>query len=162
MSFLFSRKRGFSLAEITIAVAIVALLSSVVIANLQESRKKSRDVQRISDMQQIQLGLRAYRDANSSDYPASASGELITGTSGVGALIASFFPKTVVDPLNGTAGYGYYYDSAYNCGGSHVVLIASAMERTSASNFVSKCGSGTYETAGGMTPTASSYILILK
>lgn len=163
MSFLFSRKRGFSLAEITIAVAIVALISSVVIANLQESRKKSRDVQRVSDMQQIQLGLRAYRDAESaSDYPAYASGDLIGDGAGIDTVFLAYVTGTIKDPLN-SGSNRYYYDSAYTCNGtSRVILVAQTMERTGAGNYASVCGATTSSLGNGVTPTTNSYVVILK
>ncbi len=163
MSFFVSHKRGgFSIAEVIVAVSIIALLASVVIVNVQDGRKKARDAQRVSDLQQLQLAIRAYRDANSSDYPASLSGELVARGSGMGALTVSYLTKALTDPLTGTSGYGYYYDTSYTCNGSHVVLIARTMERTGSGNFASKCGSGPYEATAGITPTASSYILILK
>ncbi len=65
--------RGFSLAQLVVVIAIIALLSSVVLANLSEQKKKSRDAQRISDLQQLQLALRLYKDANG-EYPAMGCG----------------------------------------------------------------------------------------
>jgi prepilin-type N-terminal cleavage/methylation domain-containing protein len=158
-----SKKSGFTLVEILVAIAIVSILASVIFANLGEARKKAHDTQRANDLGQIQVALRVYRDAYSSDYPTAISGEEIVSTSGVGQMIAPYITNTITDPLNGTAGYGYYYDSAYTCNGtSHVVVIAQAMERTNAGNFLTTCGAGPYEATTGITPTTNSYIVILK
>ncbi len=58
------KKRGFTLIEILVVVAIIGIIASVVIMSLAEAKKKSRDTQRESDLAQLQLALRIYFDAN--------------------------------------------------------------------------------------------------
>jgi general secretion pathway protein G len=158
MRFLISKKRGFTMVELLVAVAIVSLLGAVVLGTLQAGRMKARDSQRISDLGQIQVALRLYRDAYSVGHPNSA-GEALTSNSTTGALIASNLASFPMDP----SGTSYYYANAYSCNGvSRPVLIALAMERANAGNFVSTCGA-TYTTiTTGVTPTANSYVVILK
>lgn len=64
------KERGFNLVEILIVAAIIGLLSSAVLAGVNQIRKKTRDAQRTGDLGQIQLALRMYRDANGS-YPST-------------------------------------------------------------------------------------------
>ncbi len=64
--------RGFTLVELLITIGIIGLLSSVVMASTTASRAKARDVRRIGDLKEIQLGLALYYDVNKS-YPASLS-----------------------------------------------------------------------------------------
>lgn len=161
MRFYASRTRGFTLIELSVAVAIIAVLASVAMFSYQDAKKKARDTQRLNDIKQLQLSLRMYRDANSSDYPAG--GGLVTSGAGVGLLLVSYLTSAVTDPMNGTAGYGYYYNSSYTCTQvNQVVLVVSTMEASSAGNFATACGGSYEDIAPGVTPTANSYIVILK
>ena len=63
-------KKGFTLIEMLVVVAIIGLLSSVIIIGLGGSRAKARDAKRISDLRQIQSALEI---AYVTGYPAQAS-----------------------------------------------------------------------------------------
>lgn len=99
MGFLMSQKRrGFTLVEVLFVIAIIALLSSVVVVNIAESKQRSRDVQRKSDIEQIQLALRLYKDANG-EYPFNPpedNGKL----SALSVLVPEYLPSLPNDPLN--------------------------------------------------------------
>jgi prepilin-type N-terminal cleavage/methylation domain-containing protein len=56
------KKRGFTLVELMIAIAIMALLTGIITVNLTKSRAKGRDAKRISDIGQLQLALELYFD----------------------------------------------------------------------------------------------------
>ena len=53
-------KRGFTLIEILIVVAIVAVLSSLVLVGLSSVQKKSRDARRVADLNQVQKAVQLY------------------------------------------------------------------------------------------------------
>ena len=152
-------KRGFTLVEMIVVIAIIALLATVVIFNVQEGKKKARDAQRLSDLQQIQLALRMHRDVHG-NYPSYDAGDKIGDSVGFDVDVAEYLSSTIKDPLN-TGTFEYYYDSAYTCGGiSHVVLVALTMEREGNKNWTTACN-GT-ELIAGATPNANSYVLILR
>lgn len=53
-------ERGFTLVEIIVVIAVIGLLSMVVFASFDDSRKKARDTARHADIQQIGAALQAY------------------------------------------------------------------------------------------------------
>lgn len=145
-------KKGFTLVEVLVAVAVMAILATIVVANVQEARKKARDTQRISDLEQVRLAIRIYKDVTS-EYPVFNGGDEIGSGSGFDAKIDEYLGGVIRDPRDGDAEFEYIYDSNYTCnGGGHVVLYAKTVERDSNKNHNTVCG-GT---------GSNSYIIILK
>ena len=66
-------RKGFTLIEMLVVIAIIGLLSSVVIIGLSGAREKARDAKRLSDIRQIQNGLEVAYTAIAG-YPAATSG----------------------------------------------------------------------------------------
>ena len=54
------KERGFTLIEILIVVAIIAILASIVIVGLGPAQQSGRDARRISDLQSIRTALQLY------------------------------------------------------------------------------------------------------
>ncbi len=63
-------KKGFTLIEVLIVVAIIGILASVVLIGLGPLQRQGRDARRISDMKQVQAGLELYFTKNGA-YPVS-------------------------------------------------------------------------------------------
>lgn len=55
-----SRHRGFTLVEIMIVVAIIALLASIAVPNFLRSRKRSQATQILEDLRQIDASIDQY------------------------------------------------------------------------------------------------------
>jgi type II secretion system protein G len=185
MVFRTGNKRGFTLVEVLVVVAIVALLASVVIFSLQESRKKSRDGERKADLEQIQLALRMYKNVNGT-YPDCANGMQIGGAppaSGcnvnVTTALAPYFSSVPIDPLGAGIGNAYVYDSDIRCktdDASHVIIYARQTEGTNISNWSTMCGTrncgavacgtdvqkATLPSTASIGPLNSSYGIILQ
>lgn len=53
-------KKGFTLIEILIVVAIIGILSSVVVVGLGPAQRKGRDSRRLSDLRSVQTALELY------------------------------------------------------------------------------------------------------
>lgn len=53
LSLTFNQKFGFTLIELLVVVAIIGLLSSLAVVNLNSARSKARDARRISDVRQL-------------------------------------------------------------------------------------------------------------
>lgn len=164
MSFLYLHKKGFTLIEVVVVAGIIAVLATVVLANMSEAKQKARDTQRVSDLQQVQTAVRVYRDLNSTSIlPSYPNGDEIGDGSGFDTDILPFITAPVVDPFN-SGSSKYYYNSNYVCNGSsHAVVVALTMEGANKGNIASVCGAGPYaQITNGVIPTAASYVVILK
>ena len=102
-----SNRKGFTLVELVVVVAVIAILSGIVIANISSSRSKARDAKRISDIAQIQLALEQYFD-RCGKYPALGYANLsgTNNTCPTGISFSSFISVVPKDPSTGID-YGY-------------------------------------------------------
>ena len=159
-SFSKTRMAGFTMIELMVAAAIIGILASVVLASLNEARKKARDAQRMSDLQQVQLALRQYKDVHGS-YPFYPEGTKISvlqednypGDPAKGGELKAFFPDFIVDPLDTSSvaetdpqildpqSNIYLYNSHIKCddGKYHAVIVARSMELDSNVKRASEC-----------------------
>jgi general secretion pathway protein G len=116
-----NNKRGFTLIEILIVVAIIAILASIVIVGLGPAQQSGRDARRISDLQSIRTALQLYY-GKCGFYPGGAIANGACLSSWANATFAEMASSTVNgnfgvssipnDPSGGTA--TYYYSSFTN------------------------------------------------
>jgi prepilin-type N-terminal cleavage/methylation domain-containing protein len=70
-------KKGFTLVELLVVMAILGILATITLANFSSSQRKGRDAQRKSDLRQIANALEAYMNDHG-EYPISnANGEMV-------------------------------------------------------------------------------------
>lgn len=102
-------RSGFTLIELLVVIAIIGVLASIVLASLNNARKKSRDARRITDVRQIQLALELYFDGQSSKYPpASTTCDATANAYGLEALVTGgYIPQISRDPSAATTCYKY-------------------------------------------------------
>jgi prepilin-type N-terminal cleavage/methylation domain-containing protein len=135
-------KRGFSMLEILIVISIINILASVSLFVLQDLQKDSRDRQRKSDLHQIHLALRLYKDVNGA-YPDFRGGAYIGDGGEMDRVLAQFFHNIPRDPLHGVQdGFAYYYDSEIKCYGSqdtYAMLLAVKTEKPDTANWSTEC-----------------------
>jgi prepilin-type N-terminal cleavage/methylation domain-containing protein len=140
-------QRGFTLVEVIVAVAIVGILATVVLVTVQGGKDKSYDTQRVSDIEQLKLAIRIYRDVES-EYP---EGDL--DQDALNVLLGDYLGGEVVDPLTSQgASYGYSEVST-NCD-DHTILYTTHMQQESKSNWDDLCT--------GEAPGVNSYVVILR
>jgi len=68
MSFYRRSRKGFTLIEIMVVVAIIGVLSAVTVVNFQISQAKSRDFRRRADLESIAIAVRMYKDSEGGYY----------------------------------------------------------------------------------------------
>ena len=112
-------KAGFTLIEILIVVAIIAILASVVLVGLGPTQSLGRDARRVSDLHEVQNGLELYYN-RCGFYPGSANsgacgtaGAVTSWTALASALTGSGIGVSSVpnDPSGGTTSYVYGVNS---------------------------------------------------
>jgi general secretion pathway protein G len=106
--------RGFSLIELLIVIAIIAILSSLAFASLNSVRIKSRDSNRISDIKQLQTALSHYYQDNNA-YPTAAQFN--------SSLVPAYLPALPKDPVTNSS---YAYSTlgvGVTCSGYHLGAV---------------------------------------
>lgn len=107
--------KGFTLLELLITVAIIAMLSAVAISSFTYLQKNSRDTRRMSDLKVIQSALEQYR-ADQGFYPTGFFGSSLTNRVGrlppLPSSVVTYLNKIPKDPISavrGGVGYTYLY-----------------------------------------------------
>jgi prepilin-type N-terminal cleavage/methylation domain-containing protein len=101
-------QKAFTLVELIVVVAIIALLVGIVMTRLSSAKSKSRDGKRVSDIAQIQLALELYFD-RCNVYPVSIAN---TSSSCGVATLSQFIATIPRDPLG--TNYEYQTDDSTN------------------------------------------------
>lgn len=99
------KQSGFTLVELMITVAIIAILAAIGVTTYSSAQKGARDGKRIADMNEIQNALEQYYSINQS-YPASGSPVVITAITALNTYFTRGVPPT--DPNPSFANYTYY------------------------------------------------------
>lgn len=73
-------KRGFTIVELIVAMAVIAIIAGIVIVSYGSIQRQARDSDRDSDIVQIKIGLQKYY-ADNSTYPDVCPGGPDTGCS---------------------------------------------------------------------------------
>jgi type II secretion system protein G len=68
-----TKRKAFTLIELLIVVAIIAILAAIAVPNFLEAQTRSKVARVMSDLRTTAIGLEAYRNDNP-DYPSSGSG----------------------------------------------------------------------------------------
>src|SRR3989344_8026106 len=90
---------GFTILELLVSIAIIAMLSAVVMVFISSAQEKSRDAKRMSALHQLQNALNIYA-TQTGLFPVSPSATALSGSDAVSqALVARDAIKAApVDP----------------------------------------------------------------
>ena len=121
-------KNGFTLVELLIVIAILALIAGVTIVLVINSLKDSRDSTRIQEVEAIAEALNYYALDNGS-FPCEADG--YNGMIGVGGtidtLLEDYMPSVPADPTHDGSDYFYYFDAYHGCNGGPEIDVFLAL-----------------------------------
>lgn len=108
------KKKGFSLIELLIVIAIMAILGSLALSAFSTARKQGRDTTRKGDLAQYKVALEQYYTANNS-YPTTG-GAVHNSETSVGSVFTTSGPLSSFMGGNPPRGLSipnkkYYYAS---------------------------------------------------
>lgn len=138
-------KRGFTLIEILIVVAIIAILASVVLVGLGPTQQAGRDARRLSDLREVQNGLELFYQ-NCGFYPGGngTNGNCNTipsqwsstnGAQGLGYVISQAVPNVGSIPSDPSANRSYGYNYATTPANGSAYVIGAVLENANNSAF---------------------------
>ena len=119
-----------------VVIAIISLLSTTVMASLNQARQKSRDAKRLSDMKTIQTALELYYNDNNG-YPVTGWRSECNGWGSHAAvnvipgLVPTYIGKMPSDPMmNKTANQNCYIYESVDNGASFKLLDYNCLDCT--------------------------------
>ena len=129
-------KRGFTLIEILVVVAIIGMLATIVLASLEIARTKSRDARRLADIDAIKKALALYQNVHNA-YPLSIATTTLTGTDAISLALVSAdaiqaVPVDIKSPL-----YNYAYASAAD---GNTFMLSFCLETSAIKGYAQGCG----------------------
>lgn len=123
------RTRGFTLLELLVSITIIAVLTAIGIVSYSSVNKRSRDVKRKGDLEQIRSALEMYR-ADNSAYPNIGTGFLDAQGLSTSLVTSGYMPAIPDDP-NSTP--NYYYQAITTSGVYSSYCICADLETISSS-----------------------------
>jgi prepilin-type N-terminal cleavage/methylation domain-containing protein len=124
---------GFTLVELTVVIAVLGMLMSIALPNLNSTQAAARDAARRADLTSYRIALERYFNLNAS-FPVGTDDSFrdVSGpdSNGIFApssplISAGFMPGVVRDPLNAAvSGTSYYYRYLSDDRGLNYVLYA--------------------------------------
>lgn len=169
----YKKRSGFTIIELLVVISIIATISSIVLTNINESRKRSRDALRVQQIAQVQRALELFFSKNGR-YPdvvndgLDTNGEIVGSGGAFDVIIQPYLSTPQSDPSwDSTLGdapanyptpnthYYYGYDPS-NAGGEcdPVLLIHSFETNTITDKFIKLDA-----TSGDLDTTNADYTL---
>lgn len=175
-----SSRRGFTLLELLVVLAIIGLISSVGVSSLTEARKKSRNAVRLQEVTAYSKAAEIYY-VNNQKYPQGYSSYrclgtqsgvdcpfgsgVVAGDSGIYALFEGVMngkppasPEAGVSPFTG---YHYACVSGGGCPGYYIRYMLEGDNQQCASNSLTINPSYTHALLGGANGTKLTYCQVV-
>lgn len=97
-----SRNHGFTLVELMVAIAILAIVATIGLSTFSQSQRLGRDTKRKQDLRSIATALELYLNSqNPKTYPVSSNWEYSTAAQPwIGELNTNFINRMPIDPVN--------------------------------------------------------------
>jgi prepilin-type N-terminal cleavage/methylation domain-containing protein len=138
MKSMLRNKRGFTIVELLVVVAVIVVLSTLFINTATLNIRKSRDARRKTDLENIRSGIETYR-SDCDAYPASISfgGSLRGSGSNANCAAGNTYINAIPQDPQNNLGKVYYYTS----NGTTYTVCASLEAAASGAPVPSGCGS---------------------
>lgn len=108
--------RGFTLLEVLVSATIIAVLTVIGVVSYSSVNKRSRDVKRKSDLEQIRSALEMFRSDNTTnpgEYPGAGTGSFTNASNLSSDLVNTYMPAIPSDPDSDAS----YFYQAIDTGG---------------------------------------------
>lgn len=139
-----TNKKGFTLIELIVVMAIIAILAAAGLSSYTSTQKKGRDARRKSDLTQVSRALEFYYNDHG-EFPDTSSGQIVScGAScdaacvwGVDTMCSPTDPATIYMqtlPKDPSSNYQYYYYA--NNGTNNIYRLYSLLENTQDSQVI--------------------------
>ncbi len=103
-------RRGFTLLELLVSATLIAVLTTIGIVSYSSVNRRSRDVKRKSDIEQIRSALEMFR-SDMGYYPSVGDGSWTNAagldTGGATGLVSTYMPSIPDDPQSSSKDYYY-------------------------------------------------------
>lgn len=173
-------KKGFTLIEVLVAVAIVVIISSIALASFSQARAGARDKGRVADIAQIELALRLYTaqygddvdcerglkidgDTNVVSVPAVA--DSCNDGAQILAFMESYLGSVPHDPLGpDNSEYYYYFDNDHQCDPyeDSAIIFAVRTEKSDPNDSAENCPATSANDDGGYYSGGTSNVYVRK
>ena len=164
-----STERGFTLVEIMIVVAIIALLAAIAIPNVLRGRTSANESASIGNMRALISSLEMYRSVNSL-YPLDIAANTWQAVMYPGGGVPAFGPPSFNNTMAGGAtaatglvqGYTYRFLAGVTAGQQYqVVAVPSTLNQTGTrSFFVNETGTVRHCTGAAATFTTAAWAAV--
>ena len=141
--------KGFTLVELVIVMAVIALILSVVIPNLRGMQQEGQLTKAESELQTLKTAVTSYWRNNGNAYPANIAAALTGATPNI---ISNVLPDPwVTDAVNNTYGYATGNDATF---GDYFIIYTKGPKADSAPAFDAAGQRVTYTGSGRVVSNA--------
>ena len=102
------KKRGFTLVELMIVIAIISVLATIIIPKMSGARERGKLTACKGNLKQISIAMEMYANDNNHTYPVSSRVKFNTSLCTAGYINATNPPQC---PSNNTGLTSYYYNT---------------------------------------------------
>jgi type IV pilus assembly protein PilA len=127
------KKNGFTLVEIMIVVAIIALLAAIAIPNLLRAKMSSNDAVAKATLKAISTATETYNTANMGNYPLDI------------ASLTAAHPPYLNSPYCNQTVSGFAYNCTFNIGDYTIVATPTTIGKSGTTTM-------TITTGGALSP----------